>query len=825
MIQKYFFRMLALLVVTVFAQGISAQEIDQNTGQVVWKGTKLADAVRKCQAGEFVYLCQFKETLSQNNPEKFLTSGGAYGVQGVVASIGMRVQILPARTTDSSAPDNSYQIVTRIENNNWKDNEGSDRLGFDEWATYDRRGNVTGILDGKNIYLDRKNKHVYTNDDKHFVNWTINQTTATKKNIKYKGQAEADVKVNVVTFQCAEPESVSGGSWWSYYSASDLYVGINDDRLITKRSSAVKWIIVSEDDYNEAMSQVTWGEVDLGVFVQDAHFGRDNKDVRYWVWENGDDTDNDGYKDDGWSTNFTHWHQRNQNLMNNTELVGENRTMTKTKIGANVWDAVRQSGTTISGDYSMDTYRDKFGQYYKGEIYNEKNKLTQKLESSNIPNLKEGLYKLTAQALYWDGYDGTTNGNSNQANAYFIVEREVVGGETTIERIPIKAMNDPEINPNNRTYNITPKSGVSAGYVMNTNARAYELTYYLELSGHVNLTIGIEQTVAQGWTVIGNVHLYAQGKQAVFINEDWSEEETITYKVGENVEEYTGDPYVTVKYHDHYEYPLTLYYNRTMTPDKWNVICLPVPMTGAQIIQTFGNGTKVSEFVGVNPNQKTMLCFKQPITTENAEYSNKNVIEALKPYIIKPTKEPDDLGETGIELEVGNGEQNHTVNVKGKVYYIAGVSGTDITSNRNADQTLKDPIPVTANGITFQGVFYRKSIGASTPDQDNWMITKGNLYHLTNTVDRTVWATYAYLYAPKNSTQGAKDFSIVVEEAEDGIDEIVTCIEGLTVVDEDGPVNDSNAIYNLSGQKMQGATLDTLPKGIYIVGGRKYVVR
>ena len=119
----------------------------------------------------------------------------------------------------------------------------------------------------------------------------------------------------------------------------------------------------------------------------------------------------------------------------------------------------------------------------------------------------------------------------------------------------------------------------------------------------------------------------------------------------------------------------------------------------------------------------------------------------------------------------------------------------------------------------FQGVFYKKSIGKSTSDQDSWMIKKGNMYHLQNDRDFTVYATYAYLYAPKTSTQGAKDFTIVVEEEEDGVDEIVTCIEGLTIVNEDGPVNDSNAIYNLSGQKMQGATLDTLPRGICIIGG------
>ena len=54
-----------------------------------------------------------------------------------------------------------------------------------------------------------------------------------------------------------------------------------------------------------------------------------------------------------------------------------------------------------------------------------------------------------------------------------------------------------------------------------------------------------------------------------------------------------------------------------------------------------------------------------------------------------------------------------------------------------------------------------------------------------------------------------------------GIREIATHIEGLYF--DKGDNIEDNEVYNLSGTKVGKGTLDTLPKGIYILNGRKYV--
>ena len=104
---------------------------------------------------------------------------------------------------------------------------------------------------------------------------------------------------------------------------------------------------------------------------------------------------------------------------------------------------------------------------------------------------------------------------------------------------------------------------------------------------------------------------------------------------------------------------------------------------------------------------------------------------------------------------------------------------------------------------------------------DYWVITKGNMYHLTGAKDWNIWATYAYIYLPKGSVSQAKDFSFAIDEG-NGIEGITTYIDGLFVEAEGNNVEDHD-VYTLSGTKVGKGTLDTLPKGIYILNGRKYV--
>ena len=745
---KYLFSVCAILFGFVFSAPVKAQVINERTGEVVWLGSTLQEALTACNNGEYVYLYQV-------NKDMFINAGGSYGVQGVLSSVGMRMKL--------ETYNRNYRVATRIDNQaqgNYMSPNGS----------------------GNDIYLDRVG--TYTTGTKYSrPEWQFTATTST--------QTINGTRYTTTTFTIYNTDR---GSYLSYDS---------NNRLVFSNSQT-QWRIVTEADYVEAMNNVVWGEVDLGSFVQDAEFGRDNMDGRYWIWEGegvttGTDAEGQEITLDGrdLTSSPKHWHQRNQDVMCNGILLQNG--ISRDNIGRNV------PGT--NNNYDHDGFRNAFAQYYAAEIYNEQIKLYQTAElSSQGANLTEGLYKMTCQALYYDDINGLTNDDV----AYFFVKR-VADGEETTETLPIIPMNKVSGN------NITPHSGVSAGYVFDTNANAYLLEFYIEVKKNTTLTFGIEMKKPEGWTVLGNIHLYAHGKQAIFLDEDWTESEVLDYTLYEDdtniLELGPDDPYKLVHYNDKYDWPVTLYYQRTMTKNKWNTICLPINLTGSQVRLAFGPNCDLAEIdeIEVVENDKGghyTIHFKGvDLDTEGLVFG--------KPYIIKPTIDPQEPN--GTSVEVGNGGVNQFIKIDGPTYTLAGVTKDALLENQvlaNLAQTITG-----TGGIKFTGTFYAKPIDVAASNEDCWFITKGNMYHVTGQKEGgyTLWSTYAYLHAPKN-TNGT---NIMVSV--DGVADTMTSIDEMPILRE-GNIDDA-AIYNLAGQKIEGTSLSTLPRGIYIVNGRKYTVK
>ena len=838
----FIFVMMMLMGMMAFHRAY-AQKVDMETGLVVWKGSTVQDALDITGEGGFFFLVEFKDELDENDKEKYVNARGDYGVQAVMSSVAMRMQLQQSQRAvnlGGSQPTTAYQLISRIDNAS-NDPWLGDRMGTDN-------ENAFGNSAGYSIYLDRSGDRTYWEGDtrncNNLPNWTFNESTSYKQNVRYKGEASAHTEaVTTYTIQNVDTRYCTNNNWNNpQYAYRATYVRIQNGKLVTtlNANEATKFIIVSEEDFEEAMKQVTWGEVDLGVFIQDATFGRDNKDGKYWVWEtdgNGNPAEEDanGKTLDGrdLTSNPKHWHQRNQDLMCNGYMIADG--ITRTQVGTNVTGGG-------NNNVSHDEFRNNYAQYYAAEIYNEVNSLTQTLRGATIPNLVDGLYKFTAQALYYDDVNGLTNLDSDTGKpvAYFLVKREEVDefgnvddSKTTVEYMPITAMNK-------ESNSITAHSGVSAGKVFNDNEDAYLMTTYVEINGRTNLTIGIVQTKAVGWTVIGNVHLYAHGKQAMYVDEDWTTSETLTYIEGDVEKTATGNPYTLAKWHDNYDYPSTVYFQRTFTVNKWNPICMPLNLTGRQVRQAFGPDAKVCAFIGQkNDDPDGCIYFQKPLDLDQAENLDETVIEAGKPYIIFVSNAPQHPN--GITAEVGNGAYNHTITIEGATYAIPGVFKEQLMAYQHptgqvdehgeAIYELDEPVVVTCStGLSFIGSFYQTKIdksdihnelaGKTTGSKDYWVITKGDMYHLTGNKDYTIWATYAYLYMPVSSSTGAMNFTFAIDE--DGVVEPTT-IEDLFI--DRGNGIDYGNVYNLSGQKVATGSLEGLPKGIYLLNGKKYVVK
>lgn len=200
---------------------------------------------------------------------------------------------------------------------------------------------------------------------------------------------------------------------------------------------------------------------------------------------------------------------------------------------------------------------------------------------------------------------------------------------------------------------------------------------------------------------------------------------------------------------------------RPLSANNWNTICLPFDISQEQIAESFGAKTKVVKFDQVGADN-------------TVKFVSSTTIEAGVPYLIKPTTDaPTDgykfynvsITETESKVEGSNGE----------IQFVGLLAAKDITEGGR----------VTAAGVTSGGKIAMAKLGT------------------------TMKPFRAYFVFP--SVQAVESCRIMVDGEETGI-KIVTDDSSLSTTDT----------YTIGGQRVDG---DNLDKGVYIRGGRKFVVR
>jgi len=202
---------------------------------------------------------------------------------------------------------------------------------------------------------------------------------------------------------------------------------------------------------------------------------------------------------------------------------------------------------------------------------------------------------------------------------------------------------------------------------------------------------------------------------------------------------------------------------RTLTAGTWNTICLPFVPTPTQADAIFGEGAKFAEFSSVSNG---VMQFKSVDVTK---------LEAGMPYLVLPT-------------------QNKTAK--------SSIKLTDVT----IPTTAIEPKTVTKNGYSFVGIY--KMTPFTKDDHTIRFVAANNKLKYPNT-ENPLKALRAYFILPGAS--GAKDYTFAVDSF------VPTSIANIQIEgDGDG------AIYNIGGQRVEGKSL---PKGIYIRDGKKFVVK
>ena len=202
--------------------------------------------------------------------------------------------------------------------------------------------------------------------------------------------------------------------------------------------------------------------------------------------------------------------------------------------------------------------------------------------------------------------------------------------------------------------------------------------------------------------------------------------------------------------------------------EKWNTIVLPFALTEAQVTEMFGEGAKVAAYKGstVNGDHVTL------------NFEEQTSMEANTPYMIKPGTDASKKV-NGIILESASG--------------------------------LKKVEDANNNGITFVGNY---TTGQAL-QQNSFFISNNTFYRASG--QETMKAYRATFQVPSTLTEAKTMNTVFVGEGGS-----VTAIDDVHVSPQG-----SFDVYHINGMlvKKNAIDLNGLDKGIYIINGKKYVVK
>lgn len=581
--------------------------------------------------------------------------------------------------------------------------------------------------------------------------------------------------------------------WYTHYDGGD---GVGYVHVVDSRLRPDEWCLIKRADYNTILEAVAQqGRYNITGLIGNSRFLRNVSDDSNLFWSTSDNLHK--ATDDYCTTIDPHLggiQQDEEGFQNSDDYARAYGAFGCLEIGA----------VNASEDSPVEFYQ-------------------------TITGLKPGLYMVEAQAFF-DKNDYATykngaynNDNTTDAsNAYLFAN----GAETLI---PV--LNDEDqttfdgyvsdfkealdydywtddfpsqhiVGTNNQYF----RRNVAAAYFL-AQGNAYEpdesnhrVRVYVNVtddgSGTGTLKLGVNKKGKEGRVYVDNFGLYYIGQNAIGLDAYQRD----VNKVDQN------------KYNQSYTFHLSRKFVLS-EPEKdkwnWNAITLPMDVSGSQITETFGEDAKLCKLEGVNPLNKDQILFT-PVDLN--DYS-KPAIERGGCYLICVTNAPDPESEYGegkeykfpVKSEGDAVASKDMVFPYGNIYNIEGVSCPE-------GMVTPDNHTVEVGGKLSYTYFYHRPNNAP---KGSYVMSGGKMYHIPN--DWTgLLGTCWYI---TDLSQDGKTLQLMVngEGGTTDINGIVTELPG---------DNAHEGVYNINGQKVaDGTSLKNLPKGIYIMNGKKYVIK
>lgn len=308
--------------------------------------------------------------------------------------------------------------------------------------------------------------------------------------------------------------------------------------------------------------------------------------------------------------------------------------------------------------------------------------------------------------------------------------------------------------------------------------------------------------------------------------------------------------------------------------DVWYTMCFPFDLTDDQLESCFGAGYEVAQFCGVVENEEKtgiILQFTDAVTPD----ANGVVTKAHVPYMIHPNSMA--VNEDGTPKEtvftltgVKETQKMHDADQKVLMQHAVTkyFNGTPFTFVGYGHNYLPSQVLIpqfayflgTKKGETYPRFFrqtgandrasksyWNKNIAVVLPGVDKNVASTINFSKIDSRVINSetegkqvyeVWdyeeGYYNYIcneykYVPSASASGVKslanfDLQIVHTPLTETQPEEATAIEAVEKADSFVAADKFGKVYNISGQYV-GKDLNNLPKGVYILNGKKYMVK
>lgn len=237
---------------------------------------------------------------------------------------------------------------------------------------------------------------------------------------------------------------------------------------------------------------------------------------------------------------------------------------------------------------------------------------------------------------------------------------------------------------------------------------------------------------------------------------------------------------------------------RTFYKNYWNAICLPYSINRRQIEDVFGDGTMVVLMKNIDTSNKKVMFI---------EHANQDIIAGY-PYLIFPTKKDDNDKTDHSVINNGIITTRATFGEADSPIFTVGTDGTTYTDGK-----------MQGDALVFKGTFTKAKL-----NEGSYVVKNNGVLSRIPKDGMPIKPYRSYIYFNRE-TAGAKAISLQnmnvngFENEEDN----TTGIENLLF--ESGILTHSADVYSIDGQLVRSKALNFngLPKGVYIVNGKKYV--